>query len=152
MYCRNNKLLAVVQAIFLTKMPTDLWPFGGIYMTTKKAERHRAVYKNVLSIDAFWSKWIPLHKLFLTAQVVNLQFPVHVDWRAQNSSFQIDVHRTQVCVIGKRECSYYRFLSCLFWGQKLNEAWTDVTVSEYFDHNYFSFICYWLYTQKNTRQ
>ena len=39
-------------------------------------------------IDAFWSIWIPLHKLFLTAQVVNLQFPLRVDWRARNSSFK----------------------------------------------------------------
>ena len=54
MYCRNNKLLAVVQAIFLTEMPTDLWPFGGFYTTTKKAERHRAVNKNILFQDSVY--------------------------------------------------------------------------------------------------
>ena len=52
MYCRNNKRLAVVQAIFLTKMLTDLRPFGGFYRTTKKAERDRAVDKNILFQDS----------------------------------------------------------------------------------------------------
>ena len=28
MYCRNNKRLAVMQAIFLTKRLTGLWPFS----------------------------------------------------------------------------------------------------------------------------
>ena len=45
-------------------------------------------------------------------------------------------------LLGSARVVYYRFALCLFRGLKMDEAWTDVTVSEYFDHNYFSFICY----------
>ena len=43
-----------MQAIFLTKMLTDLRPFGGFYTMTKKAERHGAVDKNILFQDSVY--------------------------------------------------------------------------------------------------
>ena len=39
---------------FLTKMLTGLWPFSWFEMTMKKAERHRAVDKNILFQDSVY--------------------------------------------------------------------------------------------------
>ena len=39
---------------FLTKMLTGLWPFSWFEMTMKKAERHRAVGKNILFQDSVY--------------------------------------------------------------------------------------------------
>ena len=39
---------------FLTKMLNGLWPFSWFEMTMKKAERHRAVGKNILFQDSVY--------------------------------------------------------------------------------------------------